>query len=135
MDNFNRLKEYINEQDKFCIHNGIKISEVKEGYAAGFVKISENSLNPHGKVNGGLIYSLADVIAGVAATSHGRMCLTLNGTVSYLKPGSGNHLYAYTEELKCGKTTAVYNVYIKDENNNLVSECLFTMFYVDKKFE
>jgi acyl-CoA thioesterase len=51
-----------------------------------------------GTLHGGAISTLADVTAGISIISFGKLCLTLNANINYVKPA------------KQGKIKAVANV-------------------------
>lgn len=119
------------EDNGFIKYNHINLIEVKENYAKMEVELTSESLNPNGTAHGGLIFGLADSAMGTAASTNGRNVCTINSQIDYLKSGKGNKLVAEAEELKVGRTTAVYRCNIKDENNTLIATCTGTYFFLD----
>ena len=67
MEFMEQLKEYINTNDTFGKSNRMKLEQVKEGYAEAVMEITENSCNAVGTVQGGAIFTLADMAFAGAA--------------------------------------------------------------------
>ena len=60
---------------------GIKFVDISEGYAKCEIEIDERHLNPGKSVHGGCIYTLADIVGGVAAWSRGNYVVTTSGYI------------------------------------------------------
>lgn len=101
----NSLKEHLS-QDPYASFLGIKVEEINEGFAKASVTIRSNMLNIHGTVNGGLIFSLADIVFASASNSHGMKAVGIQGSIQYLAPAfEGDKIYAEAEEnIQPGKT-------------------------------
>ena len=61
----------------------------------------------------------------------GRDSVTLTGTINYIKPGRGGKLIGIAQEISSGRTTGVYEVFIFNDENVLLSRATFTMFFLD----
>ena len=110
---------------------GLRILHIRPGYAEIELPANPANLNPLGNAHGGAIYALCDVAGGTAAASYGRVGVTLNASINYLRPGKeGKALVAKTREIKNGRTTAVYGIDVTDEDGTLVADATFTMYYV-----
>ena len=116
----------------FMTYNGLYLVETKENYAKVGVDITEKSLNPYGIVHGGLIYTLADSVMGIALATSGRTGVTLNCSVDYLAPGTGKKLFADTEIVKDGKTIVVFRVKVVNEKDELIATSTGTYFIKQK---
>lgn len=125
------LKKRLNGNSQFLQSNDMKVTEVREGFARVEMIIDQQILNVHGFVHGGAMYSLADTAAGAASFATGRDSVTLNGSINYIKPGRGGKLAGIAQEISRGRTTGVYEVFIFDEENVLLSRATFTMFFLD----
>ncbi|MDP3623948.1 MAG: hotdog fold thioesterase, partial [Methanobacteriaceae archaeon] len=77
-----QIKKYF-QKDKFAKFNGIKILEIKKGWAKVKMDITENHFNGVGIVHGGAIFSLADMAFAAAANSHGNVSVGINASISY----------------------------------------------------
>ncbi len=126
---------YMNSFFGFNRHNGLKLVEIDEGRSVVEVKLTRESMNPQGSAHGGLMFSLADMAAGCACISHGRMAVTLSGSVNYLRPGLGSLLRAEAVEQHYGSKTAVYHVAVRDDQGRTVADHTFTYFLLDKTID
>lgn len=115
---------------------GLHVRTIRPGYAEVELPAGPGNLNALGNAHGGAIYALCDTAAGTAAASRGRVGVTLNASIQYLRPGkNGQSLFAKTREIKVGRTTAVYGVTVTDEAETEVADATFTMFYVGENME
>ena len=126
-----QLKARLNYSSMYLQSNDMHVVEVKEGYAKVEMIIDEQILNVHGFVHGGALYSLADTAAGAASFATGRDSVTLSGTINYIKPGKGGKLIGIAQEISAGRTTGVYEVFIFNDAEVLLSRATFTMFFLD----
>ena len=126
--------DYINNVSTgFIKYNNIKLIDYDSESATMEVVIDENSLNPYGIVHGGLIFTLADTSMGVISRATGKLAVTLNSQINYLKPGKGNKLISKAKAIKIGKTTALLTADIYDELNNLIASSNATYYFLDEK--
>lgn len=125
------LKKRLNGNSQYLQSNDMKVIELGEGYARVEMVIDEQILNVHGFVHGGALYSLADTAAGAASFATGRDSVTLTGTINYIKPGKGGKLIGVATEISHGRTTGVYEVFIYNDQQVLLSRATFTMFFLD----
>lgn len=125
------LKKRLNGNSQYLQSNDMKVIEIGEGFARVEMTIDEQILNVHGFVHGGALYSLADTAAGAASFATGRDSVTLTGTINYIKPGKGGKLIGIATEISHGRTTGVYEVFIYNDDQVLLSRATFTMFFLD----
>jgi molybdopterin-guanine dinucleotide biosynthesis protein MobB/phenylacetic acid degradation protein PaaD len=104
------------KKDKFAAVNGIELIEVKPGYAAAEMKITDKHLNAAGIVQGGAIFTLADFAFASASNSYGTITLGVNANISYFNPAKGKILTAEAQEVNAGSKLSNYCVDIFDEN-------------------
>lgn len=130
-ENMQALMERLNSSSQFLQSNDMRVTEVRHGFAKVEMIIDEQILNIHGFVHGGALFSLADTVAGAASFATGRDSVTLTGTINYIKPGRGGKLIGIAQEISSGKTTGVYEVFIFNDENVLLSRATFTMFFLD----
>lgn len=126
-----QLKERLNSSSRYLQSNDMHVVELKDGYAKVEMVIDEQILNVHGYVHGGALYSLADTAAGAASFTSGRDSVTLSGTINYIKPGRGGKLIGIGQKISVGRTTGVYEVFIFNDKDVLLSRATFTMFFLD----
>ena len=93
----------LNENSGFLRHNGIQVLSAEAEHAVLKASIAAESKNIWGNVHGGLIYTLADNAAGAMARAENRKNVTLNASISYLRPAVDvDELYAYGSAVKVG---------------------------------
>ena len=78
------LKEYLNENDMFAKNAGIRIVEIREGYARAQMTVEKRHLNVNGFCQGGAIFTLADFAFAAVCNCHGRVTVGIENTVSFL---------------------------------------------------
>lgn len=110
------------EKDKFAAFVGIKLVELKPGYAKASLEITDQHLNPVNMVHGGVMFTLADFTFGAAANSYGgQVSVALNANISYFKSPKGRILTAEAKEVSSNKKIAGYSIDIFDENKELIA--------------
>ena len=93
---------------------GIKVEEVKEGYAKVSVMPKEEHVNFLGYVHGGLIFTLADAAFALASNSVSSPSVALQVNINYLSPPKiGELMTAEANLLKKGKTISVYTMEVR----------------------
>ncbi len=115
-----KIEKYF-QKDKFAEFNGIKILEIKKGWAKVKMEITQNHLNGVGIVHGGAIFTLADMAFAAAANSHGNISVGINATISYMNAGRGKILLAEAQEVSRNPKLSSYTVRITDEEDVLVA--------------
>lgn len=131
MKNLDDLIERLNGNSQYLQSNDMKVTELRRGYARVEMIIDQQILNVHGFVHGGALFSLADTAAGAASFATGRDSVTLAGIINYMKPGRGGKLIGIATEINAGRTTGVYEVFIYNDDEVLLSRATFTMFFLD----
>ena len=133
--NLEKIKEYLNTRDRFCVANDMKITVLSEGYAEAEMPISENKLNGLDVVQGGAIYTLADfAFAGASnANKDDRRCIGSASSINYIRPGTGTKLKAVAKIIHTGKKTCLSNVEVFNDQNKLVATATFQGFMLDKQ--
>lgn len=134
-ERYQQILERINQDNHFLQSSRMKVTEVRQGFARVEMDIDEQILNIYGKVHGGAIFSLADTAAGAASFTSGRESVTQNASIHFIKPGTGGRLIAIASEISSGQTTGVYEVFIFNDADRLLSAATFTMFFLDEKHQ
>lgn len=132
MDNTKELLNELNHSTLFMQHNNLELTEIKPGWAKIKLTIDQKVLNPYGMVHGGILFSMADTVAGAACIASGKKCVTLNSSINYIKPGTGNIIIGIAKEVSAGNSICVYDVSLYNEDNTLISTSTFTMYCLKK---
>lgn len=115
-----RLKAFF-RKDRFAAWVGIELIEAGGGRAKARLALGEQHMNGLGIVQGGAIFTLADLAFAAAVNSRERMAVAIHCSISYLKAVQGGVLLAEAEEVSCGPKIAAYTIRVTDEAGELVS--------------
>lgn len=132
MLNFKKFQDYFNAHDMFSVNSGMKLVELREGYAKVELTIGENSMNYMGSMHGGLLYTMADVAAGTAMVFCGKQVVTLSASTEYIKAAFSGKVIAEGKVITCGKTIGRCEVELHSEDGILYSKSHITMFITNK---
>lgn len=113
-------KEFFSN-DHFAALTGVEIVEAGTGYCKATLKIENKHLNAAGVVQGGAIFTLADLAFAVASNSHGQLALAINANISYLKSLSSGRLFALASEVTEPGRLGAYDVLVTDEDENVIA--------------
>lgn len=128
---FEKLKELRNVGFNKAV--GVVTTEISEGYAKAEIEIGPQHINPIGSVHGGVLFTIADITAGAAATSRGRYMTTMSSNMNFLRPAINcKKLYGETREIKLGKQVCVYEVTITDDAGREIAIATVTFHCVSR---
>ncbi|MBU1230077.1 MAG: PaaI family thioesterase [Proteobacteria bacterium] len=120
-ERFERLKRFFNNRDRLCRCLGIEVTDIGHGTASTRMVIEEKHLNGADVVQGGAIFTLADLAFGAAANSHGTLALGINMSISYTRPGISGVLTAHAHETSAAGPLSTYVVDIRDEAGETIA--------------
>lgn len=108
--------------DHFAMEQcGITVDAVDENGACCSMPITEKHLNAGNVAQGGAIFTLCDLCFAAAANAGGVHTVSQSADIHYLRPGTGDRLYAQAQCISAGRTTCLYRVEVKDEKSKLVA--------------
>ncbi len=119
------------ERDPFTDYLGLNFSMMDPGWAKSSLKIRKEMVNPVGSVHGGILFSMADITAGMAVLANEIKVVTLDSNIQYLSPAmmsKTTYLHAEATTIKAGKTIHVINVDITDDSMTLIARAQLTFF-------
>ena len=125
------LKRFF-KKDKFAAHTGIELLEVTPGYAKARMKIEEKHLNALRAVQGGALFTLADLAFAAASNAYGIAAVGINSNISFVKAATKGILTAEAKETSINPKIATYTVNITDDEGDLVA--IFQGMVYRKKF-
>ncbi len=130
-----RVKKVI-EQDKFCFETvGIELLEILPGRSKAKLKIRKDHLNGLGTVQGGAIFTLADLALAAAANSHGTAAVLVNAGISYFKAVSEGTLFAEAVEESFHSRLASYTIRVTDDQQDLIALMQATVYRKKERLE
>jgi len=122
-----RVKEAIFrkvEAEPFAQKFGIRLLDLAEGYSKVEMKLTSEMENLFGMAHGGALFALIDEAFETASNSHGTVAVALNMNVTYISsPSPGSGLIAEAREFSRTQRTAVYDIKLRDQQNNLIASC------------
>lgn len=99
------------EKDSFSNWLGIEILEVGLGSCVLRSKVTDQMLNGHQSLHGGITYSLSDSALAFSANSKGHKCVSIETSISHIrKCKSGDILTFYAKEVHRGRTIGIYEI-------------------------
>ena len=87
------------EGDRFATINGMRLLELRPGYAKTSMAVEDRHLNSVGTVHGGAIFTLADFAFGAAVKTGGKVAPLINSSISFLKATRTGTLTAEATEV------------------------------------
>lgn len=129
---YQEIMDLRNRTNFFAIKQGIKVTELNEGYAVVHVKITDELQNPTHSVHGGLLFTLCDVACGSAASSYGIQITTVDSSFHYLRAALNvSDLFAEAQEIKHGRRVMVFEADVTDSEGTLYCRGIFTIMKLD----
>ena len=107
--------------DEFARQNGIEIVEIAEGYARTQVRIEARHLYAGGYVQGGVLFTLADLAFAAATNSHGTLTVTSTANITFVKGAKGGLISAQAQELVNSYHLPFCEVRITEDMGNLLA--------------
>ena len=107
--------------DKFAERSNIELLSVSPGQARAKMTLYPHHLNGYGSVQGGAIFTLADLAFAAASNSHGTVAVAINVSITFMKAGKTGTLWAEAGELSRNHKLGSYTVEVKDDEGELVA--------------
>lgn len=112
----------ITESCKYYDDMEMYIVSLGKGEAELEIPVEAKHLNPLGIVHGGVIFSLADTVMGLAINTLDADCVTMDAQINYIKPGKvGDVIKARGMVVKFGRKIIVTRAEIVNQKNELVA--------------
>lgn len=129
-----QVVDYMMEKDYFSQFLGIKIIDIKENYALVEMEITKQMLNGLGTVHGGVTFAFADSALAFSSNNSGEAAVALNCTVHFTKAGREGDIFR-AESILVTETrkTALYDIKITNQNDDLVAKFSGTVYKIGKK--
>lgn len=129
------LLEQLNAGDHFASFIGVKMTEVREGYARTEITVEDRHLNSAGVCQGGVIYTLADFSFAGVANSHGILSLGISNTITFIKSGQlGDHLIAECTEVVNHHKLPYCDIKVSNQNGEVIAVATGLGYRLKKDF-
>jgi acyl-CoA thioesterase len=124
------------QKDYFSQWLGIERLEEKDGYCMLKMTIRPEMCNGFEIAHGGISYSLADSALAFASNSHGRQAVSVETSISHIKPlKAGDVVIAIAEEKSRSNKMAIYDVRVEKINGELVALFKGTVFRKETEWD
>ncbi len=129
-----QVVDYMMEKDNFSQFLGIRIVDIQENYATIEMTVTNQMLNGLGTVHGGVIFAVADSAFAFASNNDGNAAVAMSVTINFTKVSRERDILRATSKLiNDTKKTALYDISITNQNNQLVAKFLGTVYKIGKK--
>jgi acyl-CoA thioesterase len=110
------------ERDRASRSLGMRILEVRPGYARMSMTVRDDMVNGHDICHGGLIFTLADSAFAFACNAGKPTTVASGASIEFLRSAHrGDELTAIAEERSRSKRTGVYDVSVQNQNGECVA--------------
>ncbi|MDP2996515.1 MAG: hotdog fold thioesterase [Bryobacterales bacterium] len=109
------------ERDRFARENGIRVVEVRPGFARAEMTVESRHLNSIGILQGGALFTLADLAFAVASNSHGVVAVACQADLTWFKAVQSGTLTAAAEEISRTRRLSTCLVRVTDRDQELVA--------------
>ena len=120
-----KAAKYLGEEVGFSKDIGMEVLEIDKGYCKGRIVLEKRHMNPINTVHGGVFFTLADTICGIAAATTGHGGPTVQGDMDYMRAVRGKEIVCTARVSKTGKTLTWVDGVITDDTRR---ECTRTKF-------
>lgn len=101
---------------------GMRIAEMRAGYARMVMAVRDDMLNGHDVCHGGFIFTLADSAFAFACNSHNQNTVASGATIDFLAPArGGDELTAEAHEQSLAGRTGVYDVVVTNQRGEKIA--------------
>ncbi len=109
------------KRDRFAESIGIELLTVSLGYAKAKIDIKPEHLNGFRAVQGGVLFTLADLAMAAASNANGQLAVSINASINYIKSAYGTTIYAEAREVSSNPKLASYEVTISNDKNEVIA--------------
>lgn len=108
-------------RDRFATAAGIELTEVREGYALVRMTAGDRHLNAVDVVQGGCLFTLADLAFAAACNGHGTLAVAINASISFVAAGRPGTLTAEAHEVALSPKLSACTVHVRDASGTLIA--------------
>ena len=127
------IRKYF-ENDSFAAGTGIRLVELRLGFAKACLPIEQRHLNSVGIVQGGAIFTLADLAFAAASNSGGRVAVAIDTNLSFLKATKTGTLHAEAAEISRTRRLSVCTVRVTNDAGESVALFQGTAYIKNQSF-
>lgn len=126
--------EYLFGKDLFSQWLGIELIEIRENYCLIKMPVKSEMINGLGTVHGGVTFAFADSALAFSSNNTGEAAVALNCYINFTKAARDKDvLTAESILLTDTRKTAVYDITVKNQNDEVVAGFRGTVYKIGKK--
>lgn len=125
----NFIKGATNRHKQFSCDT-ITIDEASYGCVKMSVEVTPQTTNPYGMIHGGVLFMLADSVAGLTGISLGKKVVTHSSNIFFIKSTRSGYVHAQPRIIHNGRSTILLEVDMTDDDGTLICKATFTMFVI-----
>src|SRR3954468_24517062 len=123
-------------KDYFSQWLGIERLEEKEGFCKLRMTVRKEMCNGFGIAHGGISFSFADSALAFASNSHGRQAVSIETSISHVKPlKAGDTIIATAMEQSLTNRIGNYYIEVQRDSGEIVALFKGTVFRTEKEWE
>ena len=114
---------------------GIMITEFGDNYLSATMPVDHRTHQPMGIMHGGASVALAETVGSIAANlavDDSYYCVGLDINANHLRAVRNGLVYATAKPIHIGRSTHVWDIQIKDENDKPACHSRLTMAVLEK---
>lgn len=117
-----RAAEALLARDSASKMLGMRVVDVKPGYAKVTMTVRPDMVNGHRTCHGGLIFSLADTAFAVSCNSHNESTVAAAASIDFLAPAlEADELFAEASELWRSGRSGLYEITVTNQRGERVA--------------
>lgn len=127
------IRQLRNDTNNFAKMLGLTVTKLEKGYAEAELKVVDAYRNPQSSIHGGVLMTMADVVASASVAYCKQMIATIEGGLHFLRPVLEEQtLKAIAKEVQGGKNIMVTNVEVFTQDGKLVANGIYTFANLHK---
>ena len=115
---------------------GIKITDIGENFVSGRMPVDERTMQPFGLLHGGASVALAETLGSVGAGMNidraSQSVVGIEINANHLKAVKRGWVFGKANAIRIGRKIQVWEIDIKDENENFVCKSRLTLAVIEK---
>ncbi|MDR1011619.1 MAG: PaaI family thioesterase [Opitutaceae bacterium] len=124
------IKEFF-KNDRYAALAGVELLEAAPGAAKARMEVRDSHLNAGNAVQGGAIFTLADLAFAAAVNAYGNWAVSVETSIRFFKSVSAGTLFAWARAVHVHRKLATFEVRVTNEKDELIA--LFTATAYRKK--
>ena len=116
---------------------GIELTDIGDQFICGKMPVDHRTKTPFGVLHGGSSVALAEtlgsIIGGFQVNRETQTVVGIDINASHLKSVSDGWVYGRAESVRIGSKIQVWDINIKDENQNMVCKSRLTIAVINKR--